>query len=174
MSRRPLQVVRPVEGPVLAGPERFSPANRRRLGAPALRTFLAIADLWGLSEEERLAILGYPTRSTYYGWCRTVRAHGDITPSADLLMRLSAVFGIHQALGILFAGEAEAVAFLRAPSTAPVFGGAPPLALATAGSQDGLMTLRRFLDAARGGLHMPPGPLDADARPYDATEIVIR
>ena len=27
------------------------PANRKRLSAPALRTFLAIADLWGLSEE---------------------------------------------------------------------------------------------------------------------------
>ena len=28
---------------------RFAPANRRRLSAPALRTFLAIADLWGLT-----------------------------------------------------------------------------------------------------------------------------
>src|SRR5262249_50050782 len=37
---------------------RFAPANRKRLSAPALRTFLAIADLWGLSEEQRLLVLG--------------------------------------------------------------------------------------------------------------------
>ena len=45
-------------GTVEAGPQvldqsRFAPANRRRLSAPAFRTFLAIADLWGLGEEER-------------------------------------------------------------------------------------------------------------------------
>ena len=43
---------------------RFAPANRRRLSAPALRTFVTIADLWGLTEEQRLLVLGFPARST--------------------------------------------------------------------------------------------------------------
>lgn len=34
-------------GPQRLDMERFAPANRKRLSAPALRTFLAIADLWG-------------------------------------------------------------------------------------------------------------------------------
>jgi hypothetical protein len=53
---------------------RFAPANRRRLSPPALRTFLAIADLWGLTEEQRLLVLGYPSRSTYHNWCKQARA----------------------------------------------------------------------------------------------------
>lgn len=47
---------------------RFAPANRRRLSAPALRTFVAVAYLWELTEEQRLLVLGYPSRSTYHNW----------------------------------------------------------------------------------------------------------
>ena len=39
------------EAPQRLDLSRFAPANRKRLSAPALRTFLAIADLWGLNEE---------------------------------------------------------------------------------------------------------------------------
>src|SRR5262245_52022237 len=118
---------------------RFAPANRRRLSAPALRTFLAIADLWVLNEEERRLVLGYPSRSTYHHWAKLAREHRDITLDVDVLMRLSAVFGIHQALGILYPTEHEAVAWLRGPHEGVVFGGKPPIDLITSGSQDGLM-----------------------------------
>lgn len=74
---------------------RFAPANRRRLSAPALRTFLAIADLWGLTEEQRLLVLGYPSRSTYQNWCKQAREHGAFTLDVDVLTRISAVFRIH-------------------------------------------------------------------------------
>ena len=84
---------------------RFAPANRRRLSPPALRTFLAIADLWGLTEEQRLLVLGYPSRSTYHNWCKQTREHGSIALDVDVLTRISLVFGIHQALGILFPTE---------------------------------------------------------------------
>ncbi len=32
--------------------EQFALANRRRLSAPGIRTFVAIADLWEIEEEE--------------------------------------------------------------------------------------------------------------------------
>jgi hypothetical protein len=152
---------------------RFAPANRRRLSAPGLRTFLAIADLWGLSEEERLLALGSPSRSTYYNWVKAVREHRDITLDVDVLTRISAVLGVHQALGVLHPDERSAVDWLRSPHGAPVFGGRPPMALITCGTQDGLLSVRRFLDAARGGLYMPPGEIDRDFQPYSDTEIVI-
>ena len=41
-------------GPQRLDHSRLAPANRKRLSAPALRTFLAIADLWGLTEQQRL------------------------------------------------------------------------------------------------------------------------
>jgi len=152
----------------------LAPANRRRLSAPALRTFLSIADLWGLMEEQRLLILGYPSRSTYHSWCKQAREHGAFTLDVDVLTRISAVLGIHQGLGILFPTEQLGVEWLRAPHGAVVFGGLPPLDLVSSGSQDGLLSVRRFLDGARGGLYMQPNTIDEAFKPYDDTEIVFR
>jgi len=150
---------------------RFEPANRRRLSAPGMRTFLAIADLWGLSEQERLRILGYPPRSTYHKWAKQAREHLDFTLDADVLTRISAVLGIYQALRILYPTEQDGLAWLRGPHGAMVFGGHPPMDLVTDGTQDSLLTVRRFLDAARGGLYMEPNAADKDFAPYDDTEI---
>lgn len=169
-KRKPVEVV---AGPGVLDLSRFSAANRRRLSGPALRTFLSIADLWGLSEDERLLVLGLPSRSTYYNWIKAVREHREVTLDLDMLMRISAVLGVHQALGVLHASEREGIAWLRAPHAATLFGGRPPIDLLTCGTQDGLISVRRFLDAARGGLYMPPGDLDRDFRPYDDSEIVF-
>lgn len=154
--------------------ERFAPANRKRLSAPALRTFLAIADLWGLTEEQRLLVLGYPSRSTYHNWAKQAREHGAFTLDVDTLTRISAVLGIHQALGVLFSDERAGVAWLRMPHQTLVFGGNPPLDIVTNGTQDGLMTVRRFLDGARGGLYMQPNALDETFAPYEDADIVFR
>jgi Protein of unknown function (DUF2384) len=154
---------------------RFAPANRRRLSAPALRTFLAIADLWGLTEEQRLLVLGYPSRSTYHNWCKQARQHGGaFTLDVDVLTRISAVLGIHQGLGVLFPTEQLGVAWLRTPHQAIPFSGRPPLAPVISGSQDGLLTVRRFLDGARGGLYMQPNSLDEAFTPYEDADIVFR
>ncbi|MGE0501399.1 MAG: MbcA/ParS/Xre antitoxin family protein [Rhizobiaceae bacterium] len=153
---------------------RFAPDNRRRLSAPGLRTFLAVSDLWGMNEEERRLTLGYPSRSTYHNWAKLARTHGDFTLDVDALARISAVLGIHQALGILFASEAEGVAWLRGPHGATVFGGRPPLALVASGSLDALLTVRRFLDAARGGRSMEPNAADRDFSPYADSDLVFR
>ena len=153
--------------------DRFQPANRRRLSGPGLRTFLTIADLWDLSEDQRRLILGCPSRSTFYGWAKAAREHRDITLDVDVLSRISALLGIHQALGILFKTERESLAWLREPHGAPVFGGQRPIDLVTSGDFDGLMTVRRFLDAARGGLYMPPNDLDRASRPYTDADIVF-
>jgi hypothetical protein len=152
---------------------RFAPANRRRLSGPGLRTFLAIADLWGLSEGQRLLILGLPSRSTYYGWVKAAREHRDLTLDVDVLTRISAVLGIHQAVGVLHKSEAAGVAWLKAPHHAPVFGGQPPIALVASGTQDGLLLVRRFLDAARGGFYMPPNELDRNFAPYTDADVVF-
>lgn len=160
--------------PIQLDVNRFLPENRRRLSAPALRTFLAIADLWGLSEEQRRLILGYPSRSTYHSWCRKAREHDTITLDVDALTRISAVFGIHQALGVLFDHEHEGKNWLQKPHDALLFGGHPPLDLVISGSMDGLLLVRRFLDAARGGIYMQPNAADAAFKPYDDNEIVFQ
>jgi hypothetical protein len=168
---------RPAEGangPPRLDNSRLAPANRRRLSAPALRTFLAIADLWGLTKEQRLLILGYPSRSTYHNWCKQAREHGSLTLDVDVLTRISAVLGIHQGLGNLFPTEHLGVEWLRTRHSAAIFGGRPPLDLVTCGSQDGLLSVRRFLDGAHGGLYMQPNIIDEACKPYDDAEVVFR
>jgi hypothetical protein len=174
LSDREPRLAKSASGPQRLDTSRFSPANRKRLSAPALRTFLAIADLWELTEEQRLLMLGYPSRSTYHNWCKQAREHGVFTLDVDALTRISIVFGIHQALGILFPTERAGIEWLRSPHHGLVFGGQPPLDLVTSGSQDGMLTVRRFLDGARGGLYMQPNAIDQAFTPYDDAEIVFR
>src|SRR5690606_18847636 len=161
-------------GPPQLDPSRFAPANRRRLSAPAFRTFLAIADLWGLSEEERRLVLGFPSRSTFHGWAKRAREHDEFTLDVDMPTRLSCILGIHQALGVLYPSAKEMVAWLRGPNTALVFGGNPPLQVIASGTLDALLTVRRFLDAARGGIYMQPNEVDDAFAPYEASDIVFR
>ncbi len=160
-------------GPTRLNSQRFAPANRRRLSAPGLRTFIAIADLWGLNEEQRRLVLGLPSRSTYQNWVKAAREHRDITLDVDVLTRISAVLGIHQALGVLYGTEQDGIAWLRGPQRTTVFGGGPPMDLVTSGTQDGLLIVRRFLDAARGGSYMAPNEIDAGFQPYTDADIVV-
>jgi uncharacterized protein (DUF2384 family) len=150
----------------------FSPAKRRQLSGPGLRTFLALANLWNLDEEQRLRILGSPSRSTFYGWQKAVQERRDITLGFDTLVRISAVLGIWSALQILYGDEKRGIAWLRGPHQATVFGGKSPLELMTSGTQDALLVTRRFLDGARGGLYMRPNEIDRDFAPYRDEDIV--
>lgn len=152
---------------------RFAPANRRRLSGASLRTFVVIANHWGLTEKQRRLILGYPARSTYQGWVKKAREHRDITLSVDVLTRISAILGIHLGLRTLFDEDREGVAWLRQQHGARAFGGAAPIDLITSGTQDALMTVRRFVDAACGGLYMAPSSDERDWPPYVDSEIKL-
>src|SRR5947208_3109101 len=124
-SRRAAEVA---TGPSLLSPGRFAPKERERLGGPGLRTFAAIAELWGLSETQRLHVLGFPGRSTYHHWLGKARERKRLLLPVDSLLRISAVLGIYKALQILFAREEDEKAWLTKPHDAPAFGGQPPLA----------------------------------------------
>jgi hypothetical protein len=131
-------------------------ATRRRVSAPGLRTFVRIADQWGLSEAERLRVLGHPGRSTYHVWIAKARDGREVSLPFDALFRISAVLGIHKALEIIFVRQDEAVRWLRSANAGLMFGGQRPFDLLTSGSQDHLMLLRRHLDAWRGGTFSAP------------------
>src|SRR5690606_10872568 len=74
-------------GPQRLSTDRLASANRRRLCAPASRTFVSIADLWGLTEEQRRVVLGSPSRSTFQGWATRAREPEDFTLDVDTLTR---------------------------------------------------------------------------------------
>lgn len=131
-------------------------ADRTRLSGPALRTFVNIAAEWGLSERDRLAVLGQPGRSTYHAWLAKVDAGRSVTLPLDTLVRISATLGIYKAVKLIFVREGEDVAWLRAPNSGPLFASRAPLDLITSGAQDAILEVRRYLDAWRGGQASAP------------------
>ena len=114
-----------------------------------------------------------PVAAGHFGWVMLVGAGGGITLPADTLDRISAMPGIHKALAIPHPAEADRVGWLRGPHAALPFAGQPPLALNAGGTTDGLLSVRRFLDASRGGLFMAPNGYDREAAPLTDADIVF-
>jgi antitoxin Xre/MbcA/ParS-like protein len=128
--------------------ERHDPVVRRRLSAPAMRTFLNIAAAWTLSVNDQRGLLGWPAPSTFHKY-----KAGDVGALAyDTLVRLSLILGIYKALHVLYPERALADGWVRLPNTHPLFGGRPALALMIDAGIDGLTQVRRLLDARRGGV----------------------
>ena len=159
-------------GGTLLSAGRFDPTERERLGGPGLRSFAAISERLGLTEVQRLSVLGFPGRSTYHQWLAKARSGEKVLLPVDTLLRISVVLGIHKDLRILFGREEDERAWLTKPHDAPLFGGQPPLALVVSGTQDGLMLVRRYLDAWRGGVFAAPNAADSEP-PYTDDDIVL-
>lgn len=120
---------------------------RRRLSAPAMRTFLNVAKAWELGVEEQRALLGWPAASTYHKY-----KGGNVGALPyDMLIRISLVLGIYKALHILYPDDALADRWVKVPNGNPMFGGRPAISLILEGGIDGLTQTRRLLDARRGG-----------------------
>lgn len=134
-------------GTPLALELRPDPEVRRRLSAPALRTFFNIASAWQLSVQEQRALLGWPAASTFHKY--KAGEHGALT--FDTLTRLSLVIGIYKSLQLLYPEPSFADTWPRMPNSHPLFGGRPALTLMTDGGIDGLFRVRRLLDSRRGG-----------------------
>src|SRR5215467_14532350 len=116
-----------------------------RLARAGLATFLRIAAEWNLDTAQQMALLGLPSRTTFFRWKKT--APTSLPP--DTLERLSHVFGIYKSLQILLP-DAAAAAWIHRPNDAPLFEGRPALELMTRGVA-GLFLVRAYLDAERGG-----------------------
>ncbi len=136
----------PRPAPKSAAPQRQPSLDQ--MAAAGLRAFARIAELWQLSVEEQLKLLGEPPRSTYFLW----RRHPERAKlPRDVLERISNVLGIYKALAILLPDEKAADGWIRKPNAAPIFGGRSALDRMLAGNVSDLNFVRRYLDAARGG-----------------------
>lgn len=147
-------------------------ADRARLSGPGLRTFRNIANAWRLSEAQRIAALGHPGRSTYHAWIKKAVDHKPISLPFDTLVRISAVLGIYKALAILFLDQDQAVKWLSSPHQGTIFAGSSPLDLIVGGGQDGMMNVRRYLDAWRGG-QMGHGAPEGSFEPVTEDDVVF-
>jgi hypothetical protein len=153
-------------------PQSIDAAARRRVSGPGLRTFLNIADRYGISRRDRVILLGEPSTSTYHEWARKARADAKLVLPLDTLTRISGILGIYTALGVLFPIETEAMTWLKGPHRGEVFGGQAPIDVMIEGGLDGILTVRRYLDGWRGGLRGGPGD-GVDVAPVSETDLVF-
>ena len=127
--------------------DRQNPVVRKKLSAPAIRSFFKIADAWKLTVEEEKALLGWPATSTLYKY----KADDVGTLTYDTLIRISLVLGIYKALHILYPDNELADRWIKLPNSNILFGGRPAVEFLAKAGIDGLYQVRRLLDSRRGG-----------------------
>jgi hypothetical protein len=130
-------------------PVKAKPAvDLAKMSAAGLRTFLRIAELWQLSLDEQLNLLGGPSRATFFRWKKDP---ASAALARDTLERLSYILGIYKSLQILLPDEKSADEWIKKPNAAPLFGGQSALQRMLSGNVADLYIVRQYLDAARGG-----------------------
>jgi len=125
-----------------------SPEARERLSPTALKAFFTLVDRWTVRDEDARALLGGMSNGPYY----ELKKHpADRVLDADRLLRISYLIGIFKALNILHS-RAIADEWVQLPNTNRIFGGRTPLAYMLKGGVTAMQTVRRLLDARRGGM----------------------
>jgi hypothetical protein len=120
--------------------------TRARLSASALKAFFNIMEHWQVRDEDARALLGGVSNGPFY----EMKKNPDRVLEADKLLRVSYLVGIFKALNILYS-EKLADAWVQRPNSNRLFGGETALAYMIKGGVPALQTVRRLLDARRGG-----------------------
>jgi hypothetical protein len=122
-------------------------AERERLSRSALQGFFKLAAAWKLRDEDARELLGGLASSSFYEW----KKNPDRVLEVDRITRISYLIGIYKALHILY-GDKLADEWVTLPNSNPIFGGRTPLSTMIAGGLLAMQTVRKLLDARRGGL----------------------
>ena len=120
-----------------------------RTASVALSAYFNIANEWGLTAEQSMALLGFDerSRSTYFNWKRTPES---ARLTREKLERLSYIFGIYKDLQVLLPRQESADQWIHRPNSATLFGGHSALNRMLQGNVADLYVVRQYLDAQRG------------------------
>jgi hypothetical protein len=122
-------------------------AERERLSPSAVRAFFNIMGRWGVRDEDARTLLGGMSNGPFY----EMKKKPDRVLDTDRLQRISYLVGIFKALNILYSKQL-ADAWIGLPNSNRIFGGLTPLAYMIKGGLPAMQTVRRLLDARRGGV----------------------
>lgn len=114
-------------------------------GGAALRTFINLAALWGLSEQDQLRVLGIRDRADLIDWIAGVQAHEPIAVPMDVIVRISCVLSIYASLRTLLPSNDGIANWPHREINGPVFFGKSPLALMTTGELADLDNVVKYL-----------------------------
>jgi hypothetical protein len=102
---------------------------------------------WGIRDDDAKVLLGGLSNGPYY----EMKKNPDRVLDTDRLLRISYLTGIFKALNILYSKKL-ADAWIRLPNSNRIFRGESPLAYVMKGGLPAMQTVRRLLDARRGGV----------------------
>ena len=111
---------------------------------PPLDIFFRITELWSLTIDQQIILLGSPARSTVYKW----KKEGGLL-SADTEERISHLISIYKALQITVPDAKAADTWIHRPNE--YFGGRSALSVMLNGKLTDIYAVRTYLDAQRGG-----------------------
>ena len=120
--------------------------ERERLSPGAVRAFFNIMAHWRIRDEDARRLLGGISNGAYYA----LKKGGNRTLDEDKLRRISFLVGIFKALNILYEEEL-ADRWMQLPNKNRIFGGTSPNEYLIQGGLPSFATVRRLLDARRGG-----------------------
>ena len=135
---------------------RFEPAvlvdlsarsERERLSESALKGFFRLAGAWQVRDEDARELLGGLSSSSFYEW----KKHPARVLEVDRITRISYLLGIYKSLHILY-GDKLADEWIHLPNSNVIFKGSSPLGYMLAGGMPAMQTVRKLVDARRGGL----------------------
>ena len=121
-------------------------AERDRLSSDAARAFFNIMARWRIRDEDARRLLGGISNGAYYN---LKKGKGRVL-NEDKLWRISYLVGIFKALGILYRDELADL-WIRMPNKNRMFAGTAPIDYLMRGGLPAFATVRRLLDARRGG-----------------------
>jgi uncharacterized protein (DUF2384 family) len=129
-------------------PQTFaSEADRVRLTPAALDALRGLAGSWQMTNAEAADLIGV-SGST---WERIRHGTWKQSLSQDQLMRVSSMVGTFKALHLLFADD-MADRWVRLRNSGPLFGNRTPIEAMREDGIPGMLEIRRYVDALRGGL----------------------
>ncbi len=120
--------------------------TRERLSDGAVRAFFNIMETWKISDTQAMALLGGMSNGAFY----TLKKGGGKRLDEDRIRRISYLVGIFKALNILY-DQDLADRWITLPNSNRIFGGKAPLDYMLRGGLPAFQTVRRLLDARRGG-----------------------
>lgn len=148
----------PKPRPAVAYPETYYPAQplpdlsreeeRQRLTVAGLKAFFKIVEHWSVVDEDARQLLDGISNGKYYQLKANPRAAKTL--DRDRLTRISYLIGIFKSLNILYS-QRLADQWMQLPNTNPIFAGRTPLDYILSGAIPAMDTVRRLLDARRGG-----------------------
>jgi hypothetical protein len=124
-----------------------SKTERERLSGSALKGFFNLVSKWNIKDEDARELLGGISNSAFYEWKKNPHRLLDV----DRITRISFLIGIYKALHLIY-GDKLADEWVSLPNKNAIFAGRTPLQYMLSGGLIGMQTVRKLLDARRGGV----------------------